>query len=139
MLPLPPSTSMQYSVCGLVPQSWNKLSASCFGTLWRLRQGPESCVRAEPHRYTEAWAHRDHKFYLMHAKHVIVYRYVGESMKEGDFSEAHEDIIALEKDYEEVGLCSLEGESEKKRRGVLFYSSIPWIMTNSQNFRFNIS
>lgn len=34
-------------------------------------------------------------------------------------------MIALEKDYEEVGLDSLEGESEKKRRGVLFYSPYP--------------
>ncbi|RXG55196.1 Tubulin alpha-1 chain [Armadillidium vulgare] len=61
------------------------------------------CMLSNTTAIAEAWGRLDHKFDLM---------YVGEGMEEGEFTEAREDLAALEKDYEEVAFDTVLDEEE---------------------------
>lgn len=54
------------------------------------------------------------KFGLMQKKRAFVHWFVGNGMEEAEFQEAYEDVLALEKDFEELSVPSNEIEEGRE-------------------------
>ena len=73
------------------------------------------CMLSNTKAIVEAWKRINLKFDLMYDKRAFVHWYVGEDMEEVEFSNAKEDLLIFEKDYEELGLDSKQQDQKQEK------------------------
>ncbi|KAL7671890.1 hypothetical protein ACOME3_006792 [Neoechinorhynchus agilis] len=66
------------------------------------------CALSNTTAIAEAWGRLGHKFDLLFSRRAFVHWYVSEGMEEGEFTEARQNLSALERDYEEVAMNAIE-------------------------------
>jgi tubulin alpha len=76
------------------------------GNLARVSRG--CSMLASTTAIAQAWAQIDHKFDMMFSKRAFLHWYLGEGIEEGQFVEARENLAALELDYKEAGIDTVD-------------------------------
>lgn len=61
----------------------------------------------------------NYKFGVMKRKRAFVHWFVGAGMEEGEFDEAQDDVLALEKDFEELNMPSSQYEEQQRQQETL--------------------
>lgn len=81
------------------------------------------CMLSNTTAAIEIWAHLEHKFGIMCAKRAFLQWCIREGMEEEEWSEAREDLAALQKEYGEVRQsfwCICDGENECCQTSITF-------------------